>query len=204
MKTETRTCPQATRATSFIAIALVMLAGCATPPRQAITLDAGAFSQRLPAIYVMPVIDGRIDKSARLDQPDFTRIRKMAEHQLEGLGYQVMLVDSWGTNVPDQTLADMNDAGLAALAPSEAKVFLVITINDVHDKYKFITASYSITGTAMAIDRLKKTEIWKDAAAGNSSGGGVLDAAFSEIQKQKNSQQMLLRQVFASFPRNKP
>jgi len=187
----------------FTALGLFVIAGCAAP-RQAITLDADAFHQHISTIYVMPVIDGRNDKSAKLDDTDFKRIREMTKEKLEKHGYQTVLVDSWGAGaaISDQSLADMSAAELSGLAPVESKIFLIITINDIHDKWKVFSASYSITGTAMAIDRGKKTEIWKDAATGAESSTGILGAMGAQIGKADDAQHTLLRQVFASFPKN--
>jgi hypothetical protein len=187
----------------FAALGLFLITGCVAPHRQAITLDESAFSPDISTIYVMPVIDARSDKTAKLEDKDFKRMREMAKEILGRFNhYQSVLVDSWGTGgISDQSLADMNASELSSLAPPEARIFLVITINDVRDNYKVLTTAYSMTGTLMAIDRQQKREVWKDAATGTASGGGLLGAAFAQIGKEHDAQQLLLGQVFVSFPR---
>ena len=78
----------------FAALGFLILNGCITSQQPA-TVAANAFDQPLPAIYVMPVIDARDDKSGTLDAGDIQRIRDLTKSKLNDLGYQPVMVDSW-------------------------------------------------------------------------------------------------------------
>jgi hypothetical protein len=189
----------------FAASGTLLLNACDTPsPRQALSLDQGAFAHHIPAVYLMPVIDARDDKSVPFDDADRKRLRDMTKSRLDEHGYQVILVDSWGAGMPpsDQTLADMSNSELAALAPSDSGVFFVISVNDATDASAMLATSCSITVTLTAIDRLKKAAIWEDADIGTAGGFDAVHSASSLAAKRSYVQNAVLMQLFESCPNN--
>ena len=186
--------------TALISIVGLLLSGCVS--RQPIYLDPTAFDQNIDTIYVTPVIDARTDKSEVFDASDIANLRKLAMNGLDHQGYHAQLLDSWKTDkqLSDRELGDMSAEELCNITPAEAKVFFVITINDVHDTYKVMSSNYSINGMMMAIDRERKKEIWKDVETGTHGGGGLIEAALQMIGRKSIAQDALMRQVLSSFP----
>jgi hypothetical protein len=188
--------------TAFIVLAALgplIMTGCVSP-RPAITLDAGAFHQRIAAIYVTPIIDGRTDKSEALKNKDFEFMAGTIDNLLYQYGYRSVFVYSWGTNdaISNQSLNNMSGAELSNLVPAESRIFLVTTINDIHTKFVPISLGYFyyITCTLTAIDRERRTAIWSDTATAKT--------AWDLSGYKARAQSLVLQRVFASLPENKP
>ena len=135
---------------------------------------------------------------------DLQRIRDLTKSKLEDLGYQTVMVDSWrseaSTTNPD--LAQMNDAALCRLAPEDAPIFMVITIENVDDTYSGITASYSISATFDLVDRAKGASIWKERGKGSHGAGGIIGSAIATADKRTDAQTGFVN-VLSDMPQNK-
>jgi len=183
------------------AFGCLLLTGCITSHQQA-TMDATAFTQPLPAIHVMPVIDARTDRSGELDPGDLQRLRDLMKEKLEDKGYQTVVVDTWksaATTSPDR---EWSVADLVQQAPPDAKVLMVLTVTNVTDVYAGISTSYSITGTFNAIDCAKGASIWKITGTGSHGTGGIIGSAIGQADKRLEAQ-TALGNVLSDFPENK-
>jgi len=167
-------------------------------------MNASAFNQPIGAIYVMPLIDARKDKSGQFDADDIQRVRDLVRTKLQGLGYQAIMVDSWrkDASTTDEQLAQMSDAALCQLAPAESQVFLAITVTDVEDTYAAVMSSYTITGCFTLLDRAKGAAIWKCTGTGAHGGGGIIGSVVVQVDKRIEAQTGFVN-ILSSVPQNK-
>jgi hypothetical protein len=179
----------------------LLLSACTT--QNATVVDSGAFRPEVDTLYLMPLVDARTDKSSVFDADDIKRVRDSAAKHLEALGYAVNQIDAWKTEQPvaDDALANMTADDLCKLAPPDATVFLVITIDHVSAHYLGLAASYSIKGTAVAINLAQRKEIWRHGGSASRGMVGVSGSLISQIAKKAGAQGDLMDAVFSSFPK---
>ena len=179
----------------------LLISSCTT--QNATVVDVGAFRPEVDTLYLMPLVDGRTDKSSVFDADDIKRVRDSAAKNLEVLGYTVQQVDAWKSEQPvaDDALAKMSADDLCKLAPADAKVFLVITINHVSAHYFGLAAGYSIEGNAVAIDSAQRKEIWRHGGTSSRGMVGVSGSLISQIAKKAGAQGDLMNAVFSTFPK---
>ena len=80
----------------------LLLSSCTT--QNATVVDSGAFRPEVDTLYLMPLVDGRTDKSSVFDADDIKRVQDSAAKNLEALGYAVKQVDAWKTEQPGRTM----------------------------------------------------------------------------------------------------
>ncbi len=168
-----------------LAIALVLLAGCATNNRY----DYGAFRESKPrSILVLPPANTSPDTRASYSMMA-TVTRPLAES-----GYYVFpvaLVDQTfrenGMNDP----AEMHEAAPAKLAEVfGADAALYITVNEYGAKYVLFDSQVIVSASAKLIDLRNGKLLWEgkasvsNAEGGNNSGGGIIGLLVSALIRQ--------------------
>lgn len=168
-----------------LAIALVLLAGCATNNRY----DYGAFRESKPrSILVLPPAKTSPDTRASYSMMA-TVTRPLAES-----GYYVFpvaLVDQTfrenGMNDP----AEMHEAAPAKLAEVfGADAALYITVNEYGAKYVLFDSQVIVSASAKLIDLRNGKLLWEgkasasNAEGGNNSGGGIIGLLVSALIRQ--------------------
>ena len=187
----------------FSLICSLLTAGCATTPKIPIKLDPGYREKNISAIYLMPVVDRRIDKKGAIDPEKDIRLPSKAI--LEKKGYQVVLNADFkdGQSFTGEQLSEMETGDLAGLGPKEAKALLFIYLDDVLDSYAVITYNCKIEMTGSLIGKEEKIEWWRDKGVGESGQAGLISGVFAGMDKNQAIQNALYG-LFAGLPDRKP
>ncbi|MDY6990799.1 MAG: hypothetical protein SWQ30_22380 [Thermodesulfobacteriota bacterium] len=185
---------------------LLLFSGCSNVHRQAMIFDEVAFARFIEPIILMPIIDTRTDKSVSFEETDSQQLLNIVINKLQKIGYSVELAP-WNTFSENSgiQLSGLNIEELCDYVPHGTRTALIISVNSLHDSYKVFQTSFSITGTASLICISDKKVIWKDAAVGQQQGGGpgelaVVVAGIAQIGKRGGSYEVLVNNLFASFP----
>ncbi len=168
-----------------LAIALVLLAGCATNNRY----DYGAFRESKPrSILVLPPANTSPDTRASYSMMA-TVTRPLAES-----GYYVFpvaLVDQTFRENGMTDPAEMHEAPPAKLAEVfGADAALYITVNEYGAKYVLFDSQVIVSASAKLIDLRSGKLLWEgkasasNAEGGNNSGGGIVSILVSALIRQ--------------------
>ncbi|MBN2180691.1 MAG: hypothetical protein JW715_02160 [Sedimentisphaerales bacterium] len=187
-------------------VALFLLTGCnSTPPRRpALHFDPAYLDPKVSVIHIMPVLDARLDRTVDFNSADLSDLgEQLAYAIVEYSGYRVETVERWPaiTAILGEEILSMSPEQLCGLAPDNCHAFFVLMINNIESKHKALSTSYSITGTAMLVNREKGKLIWKNIATGSYSSAGLIPAWLDKAQKKKASAKAnLIWRLLGSFP----
>lgn len=175
------------------------LSGCASGiPRTPIYADPDLASLHFDTVTVLPVVDRRVDQSSGINL-DKT-IRGQAIRILEKQGYAVIDPPAFSESVdiPNAEVAEMEVRELTALGPADAKMMLVLYLDDASG----VTAlgySFKTEMTALLIDKPRGALIWKDKGIASQGQGGLLGCLMSSSIKSDALKQCV-SEMLASFP----
>lgn len=160
-----------TAAVLVILVCLVGGAGCNA--RVPLGLDADFASAGVDKILLLPVIDARPE---RLDYVVISRNVADATVRIMGeKGYLVSESDAYGQRPTGPIDIDTVEAkGLAALAPEDARCFLVVQVERMDRSVDELGASYSVRLSALLVDRDAVRVLWRDTASASNNLTGML------------------------------
>ena len=186
-------------------VAVFLLTGCnSTPPRRpAMYFDPTCLDPKVSVIHVMPVLDARLDRTVDFHSADLSDLgEQLGNAIVEYSGYRVETVETWPANTATlgEEVVSTSPEQLCGLAPDDCHAFFVLAINNVESKHKVLSTSYSITGTAILVNREKGKLIWKDVASGSYSSSGLIPAAIDTSRKKSSAKANLIWRLFGSFP----
>ena len=190
--------------TLFIAALTICIAlgasGCGTVQKIPIKLDPNFVHKGIDTIMLMPVVDRRVDKSAKLD---FEKgIRLPAKKILEKKGYTVIMPDTYleGSNITADQVAEMNVDDLSGLGPKDSRALVFIYVEDVLDSYVVLAYTFKIEATGSLIYKEEKSELWRDKGIGAYGQGGLISGITSGLDKSVAVSQCL-ENIFVSLPK---
>lgn len=181
------------------AFMIIYSSGCATS-KIPIYIDQQLSQKNIDSIVLLPVVDARKDKSfeTNLDQKIRTPIRKI----LEKKGYSVITPDKFSKEnhqVTPEEIIEMDIAELSTLDPSDAKILLIVYVEDVSDAYVVLAHTFKIEASAVLIDKINHSLLWKDKAVGVSGQGGLISGLFIGMNRWE-AISFCLDNLFSSFP----
>lgn len=179
---------------------VALLAGCATTPKVPIFLDPNLDHMQIDTITLLPVVDRRMDRSVSTTPEDLlgSRVKKAVEK----LGYEVNTpgVFSPTAEIPNEEIAEMDVTELATLGPEDAKVLLIVFLDDASSKTA-LGYSFKIEATAILLNKRTQSILWKDKGIGTSGQGGLVGCLMAPMIKS-GSTDTCVRSVLASFPKH--
>ena len=153
--------------TSFAAIALLALSGCATPPAP---IDYSALRASRPSsILVLPPINNTPDINAAVTVLSHTTV-PLAES-----GYYVTPVTIVADAFKDNGVTDANE--IHATAPAKlreifgADAVLYITISEYGSVYRILSSETRVSVSAKLADLRSGTPLWEGSAVASSNEG---------------------------------
>ncbi len=167
-----------------IGCVLVIFSGCAAaPPRVPIKLDPSFSEMGIQTVALLPVIDRRVDKSYEIDLDK--EIRNQAKKTLEKKGYAVLMPDTFaeGKAVELAEVVEMEVNDLALLGPRDARVIVLIYLEDILSSYKVLSYAFKIEATASMVSQEKQVELWRDKGIGRSGQGGLISGLTKGLDK---------------------
>lgn len=144
-----------------VSLAVFILAGCAGQLKPAAYLDRGFKPESIRQIVMLPAVDGRIDKDAKVNLED--ELREEAAKILRDKGYDVVMSNAPGETA-ELTYHDYRAAGTAMikrLGPSSARWAMVVALVHLKGEAKVQGFLY---------DKVNSTLVWQD------NGTGAVDA----------------------------
>jgi hypothetical protein len=164
--------------------------------------DPTCLDPTISVIHVMPVLDARLDRTVDFDSADLNDLGEQLGNAIEYSGYRVETVGAWPaiTATLGEDVVSMSPEQLCGLAPDDCHAFFVLALNNVESKYTVLSTSYSITGTAVLVNREKGKLIWKDVATGSYSSSGLIPAAMDGARKKSSAKANLIWRLRGSFP----
>lgn len=176
----------------------IVASGCVKQPRVPIYADPGLSAVIFDTVTVLPVVDRRVDKSAKVDLEK--RILNPAKKLLKKQGYEVIVAEgfSQSSGISNEAVAEMETAELAELGPSGTKMMLILYLEDASAAIGF-GASFKGETSASLIDKPKALLLWKDKAVNSQGQGGLIGCLMANDLKN-SCLQMCVTQMLSSFP----
>jgi hypothetical protein len=153
-------------------VAVLMLAGCATTPPPPLVCAPGFRPESMDTIYVMPVVDARMDKKLTRN---LDKLQHWAAKNIKNKHYGVQVVADKNSvaGVTDDDIKDATSDWVKNLGPSEARWLMLVEVDELSRKLTF-----GSTGQAevvlVVLDKQSGTVVWRDKALGRQGQGGLL------------------------------
>lgn len=142
---------------SIVLLAVFVLAGCAGQLKPAAYLDRGFKPESIGQIAMLPAVDGRIDKDAKVNLED--ELREEAAKILRDKGYDVVM-----SNAPGET------AGLTYHDFRAADTALIKRLGPPSARWVMVVALVYLKGQAKVqgflYDKVNGTLVWQDNGTG--------------------------------------
>ena len=173
--------------TILVSISIVLMAfcvsGCSTVQKIPIKLDPNFSNKGIDTIVLMPVVDRRPEKSAKLNFEN--EILLPSKKILEAKGYTVVMPDKYSkdSNISSDQVAEMTTEELSALGPKGATAILFIYIEDVMDSYVVMAYTFKIEATGSLIYKQERSELWRDKGIGSYGQGGLMSGVTSGMDR---------------------
>lgn len=157
--------------------------GCSTVQKIPIKLDPNFSNKGIDTIILMPVVDRRPEKSAKLDFEK--EILLPSKKILEKKGYTVIIPDKYSedSSMSSEQVAEMTTEELSALGPRGASAILFIYIEDVMDSYVVLAYTFKIEATGSLIYKQERSELWRDKGIGSYGQGGLMSGMTSSMDR---------------------
>jgi len=167
----------------LLCVSVLLLSGCATVKKIPIKLDPNFRAKSIDTIVLMPIVDRRIDKTAKIDLEKEVRIP--AKKLLEKKGYTVIMPETFGEgiNVNANDVGEMGVDDLSTLGPKDSKALLYIYIEDISESYIVLAYTFKIESTGSLIYKQEKVELWRDKGIGVSGQGGLISGVVSGLDR---------------------
>lgn len=154
----TMRCPKSFSGSLLVALIVVfVLVGCASQLKPAAYLDRGFKPESIGQIVMLPAVDGRIDKGAKVNLED--ELREEAAKILRDKGYDVVMNnapgETAGLTYHDYRAADT--AMIKRLGPSSARWAMVVAL-------VYLNGQAKVQG--FLFDKVNGTLVWQDNGAG--------------------------------------
>ena len=150
----------------------IFASGCASAPIP-IFIAQDFQAHAIDEVYLLPVVDARIDTSSAIDLQK--AIGKRILKAVKKKGYIVIPVNtSEGAGVPSSEIAEMTNEEMCTLGPSQAKTLLIVLVEDLSKKYAVMGYTFKVEIAGILIDKANKQVLWKDKGIGNAGQGGLI------------------------------
>ena len=188
----------------FIIVLVISVAlaasGCSTTQKIPIKLDPNFVRKGIDTVVLMPVVDRRAEKTAKIDFEK--EVRLPAKKILEKKGYAVIMPNAYseGSNITADQVAEMNVDDLSGLGPKDSRALLFIYVEDVLDSYVVLAYTFKIEATGSLIYKQEKSELWRDKGIGASGQGGLISGITSGMDKSV-AISVCLENIFVTLPK---
>lgn len=151
------------------------LAGC-MPKKVPLEMDS-RFSE-VSNITLLPVVDARRDRGEKVDLDD--DVRTPVSEALRGKGYAVVpAAFSADDSVSADEVAEMEPAEIAKLGPPEARVLMLVSVNDVFSRYVVMAYTFKAEVEGVIIDKETGRILWKDKGVVSGGQGGLISGVLA-------------------------
>ena len=176
------------------------VSGCSTVQKMPIKLDPNFSNKGVNTIILMPVVDRRPEKSAKINFDK--EILAPSKKILEKKGYAVTISDKYSedSNISSEQVAEMTAEELSALGPKGAGALLFIYIEDIMDNYVVLAYTFKIEATGSLIYKQERSELWRDKGIGSYGQGGLMSGVTSGMDRNVALSQCL-ESMLVSLPK---
>ena len=186
------------QALNWIAIfALIIVGGCAGPPKIPIYLAPGFEISTIDEIGLLPAIDSRIDKTEDVDVQRL--LHDDVKEVLEDKGYKITsstAIDS-AAGFSDVTLKSGNADWIRRL-PSDRRWVMILVLADVETKLTFgSTGNAEVAG--YLYDKVNGTVAWRDKGIGKIGQGGLIGMMLKGLMAE-SAISVAMTNLVASIP----
>lgn len=176
-----------------VLISVFFCIGCAMPRKAPIYLARDFDSRSISTITVMPVVDGRLDRTL---ETDYSKIlNTTVPRRLKERKYAVETVNETGSSVTKSEVAAAEPEWIASLGPRSARWIMVVVVDQVT---RFTTAASEsiaqVSGTLF--DKRNRDVVWRGVGKGTMAGGLLLGGV-----TDNDSARMAARHLFFSLPK---
>jgi|GEM_PF-3302600 len=163
-------------------LATFFISGCAST-KTPIFLHPEYANYSVESIYLLPVVDRRIDKTGVIDLEK--EIREPIKKSLEKKGYEVFLPAKFSdiNDIKVEYVSQMDIKDASDLGPLNAKNILLVYVDDVLDSYAIVAYQCKIEATGSLIEKSDKIELWRDKGIGSSGQGGLISGPLAPLIK---------------------
>ncbi|HYC57675.1 MAG TPA: hypothetical protein VEL28_22270 [Candidatus Binatia bacterium] len=188
----------ALRSVVFVAMALSTVSAC-NWHRTPLTVEPDFRGEDVQEIVLLPVID------ARPDRFDYVRVSRNVEDAtlmfLRQRGYFATASDRFGVRPAGPMDLDHETfEHLSALAPPDARIFMVVQIERLDAEYDSTGEGYHAKLSAALVDRESRRILWRDVASASSNLSGVL-TVFARGSRQYEAAVNAARALVETLPK---
>jgi hypothetical protein len=160
---------------SSLAVSL-LAAGCATP-KPPIHRAEGFRPEAMNKVYLLPLVDGRVDKKLNKDYNKL--VQKNAAAALKGLRYprEVVTDPASISLLSAEDLRQPNADVISRTGPADARWMMAFVLEDVSRKVVFLGATGNAELGMYILDKQAGTVVWHDKAVSRMGQGGLLGMA---------------------------
>ena len=184
-----------------ISCCAALFVGCASikPP----LYNAEGFQpQQMDVVYVMPVVDARVDKELetpfnKIIQKDAMRILKHKKYVAEKVGEEVVVVDL--------TLDDIQEESpelIKSIGPEGSRWIMLFVLEDLSRKVSF-GASANAEVRMVILDKEKGIVVWRDKSVIQTGQGGLVAMALAGTMDNDALHQAVYDLLHRKLPKNK-
>jgi len=178
--------------------AAAILTGCATAPPRPSHGAAGFRPESMDIVYVMPVVDSRMDKKLTRD---LDKLQRWASKNLKSKHYTVKEVADRNC-LAGLTGEDLREAApdwIKAFGPSEARWLLIIEVDELVRKLTFGSTGQAEVALVV-LDKQRGTVVWRDKALGRQGQGGLLGMLMVSMLDEAALEEAM-NQLMLKFPK---
>lgn len=180
-------------------IALLITAGCASTPKQAVVLAPAFHELDVRRITLLPIVDRRADRSRAFNE---IKLRNAAAERLEKRGYSVShRYRFFGDDgfVSAEDVESMAPSELTKLVPDGTDAALVLYVDDFFRSAKVVWTTAKVEMTGSLVSSQHGGEVWRGKGVGTSGQAGLI-WAFLEETILESAISLAIYDLLASLP----
>ena len=177
---------------------LLMFTGCATTPPQPLHCAANFHPESMDTVYVMPVVDMRVDKKLTRN---LEKLQHWAGKNLEGKRYNVkeVLDRNFVADVTDEDIKEAAPGWINRLGPAEARWLMLIEVDELSRKLTFGSTGQAEV-TLVVLDKQTGMAVWRDKGLGREGQGGLIGMLMVSMMDEA-ALESAMNQLMCKFPK---
>lgn len=176
----------------------LMLAGCATPPPPLHSAQ-GFRPEKMDTVFVMPVVDARVDKTLSLNS---TKLQRWLVKSFKDKRYRTDAVTDLNSvsGITGEDIRDASPDWIKSFGPADARWLVVLEVDELSRKITFGSTGQAEVVLAI-LDKQTGTVVWRDKALGRLGQGGLLGMMMVSMMDE-GALEEAVNQLMSRFPKH--